>query len=49
VRTSGWKGKESWLLIKHRDEYSVEGFDAKDYDFSAATRRTLDQIASEGK
>ncbi|HYC11337.1 MAG TPA: DNA polymerase ligase N-terminal domain-containing protein [Nitrososphaerales archaeon] len=49
VRTSGWKGKESWLLIKHRDEYSVEGFDANDYDSSAATNRTLDQIASAGR
>jgi len=48
VRMSESKGKAMWLLIKHRDEHSVEGYNAADYDFSAATRRTLDQIASEG-
>jgi len=47
VRTKGWGGKESWLLIKHRDKYSHPGYDAKDYDFSAATNRSLAQIASE--
>jgi bifunctional non-homologous end joining protein LigD len=47
VRTAGFGGKESWLLIKHRDEYSQPGYDAKDYDFSAATNRSLAQIASE--
>jgi bifunctional non-homologous end joining protein LigD len=47
VRTKGFGGKESWLLIKHRDEYSQPGYDAKDYDFSAATKRSLAQIASE--
>ncbi len=47
VRTAGFGGKESWLLIKHRDKYSQQGYDAKDYDFSAATKRSLAQIASE--
>jgi len=45
VRTAGFGGKESWLLIKHRDEYSKTGYDANDYDFSAASNRTLTQIA----
>jgi len=45
VRTAGFGGKESWLLIKHRDEYSKTGYDANDYDFSAASKRTLTQIA----
>jgi bifunctional non-homologous end joining protein LigD len=49
VRTSMSKGREMWLLIKHRDEYSVKGYNANDYDSSAATHRTLDQIASEGR
>ena len=49
VRTSGLGGaREAWLLIKHRDEYCVAGYDAKDYDFSAATNRSLAQIAKEG-
>jgi len=47
VRTAMSKGKEMWLMIKHRDEYSVEGYNAGDHDFSAATHRTLDQIVSE--
>lgn len=46
VRTAGFGGKESWLLIKHRDEYSKEGYDAKDYDSSAVSRLSLAQIAA---
>jgi bifunctional non-homologous end joining protein LigD len=47
VRTAGFGGKESWLLIKHRDEYSISGYDAKDYDFSAVSGRSLARIAGE--
>lgn len=47
VRTNGWGGKESWLMIKHRDEYSRPGYDANDYDFSAVSRKTLSQIAGQ--
>jgi len=47
VRTKGFGGKESWLLIKHRDEYSQLGYDANDYDVSAASGRTLAQIAGQ--
>ena len=46
VRT-GFGGKEAWLLIKHRDEHSREGYDANDYDFSAVSKRSISQIASE--
>jgi len=45
VRTTGFGGKESWLLIKHRDEYSKTGYDANDYDFSATSNRSLTEIA----
>ncbi len=48
VRTKGIGGKESWLLIKHRDESSKEGFDANEYDFSAVSGRSLAEIAAEG-
>jgi bifunctional non-homologous end joining protein LigD len=48
VRTRGFGGKESWLLLKHRDEYSRDGYDAKDFDFSAATGRSMAEIAGEG-
>jgi len=47
VRTKGFGGKESWLLIKHRDEYSKDGYDANDHDFSAVSGRSLAQIASQ--
>jgi bifunctional non-homologous end joining protein LigD len=47
VKTAGFRGKESWLLIKHNDEYSRQGYDAKDYDFSAVSNRTLAQIAGQ--
>jgi bifunctional non-homologous end joining protein LigD len=48
VRTRGLGTKEAWLLIKHRDAYCVEGYDASDYDFSAETGRSMAQIAREG-
>ncbi len=47
VRTAGFGGKESWLLIKHADEYSQKGYDAGDYDFSAVSGRTLAEIAGQ--
>lgn len=46
VRTKGIKGKESWLLIKHRDKHCEEGYDANDYDFSAVSGLSLDEIAA---
>jgi bifunctional non-homologous end joining protein LigD len=47
IRTAVLRGKESWLLIKHRDQYSKAGHDAKDYDFSAASNRSLAQITAQ--
>ena len=48
VRTSGVQGREAWLLIKHRDEHCRPGFDANDHDYSAASGRTMAQIAESG-
>jgi bifunctional non-homologous end joining protein LigD len=49
IRTRGFGSmKEAWLMIKHRDEYCKSGFDAKDYDFSAKTNRSLAEIARRG-
>jgi bifunctional non-homologous end joining protein LigD len=45
-RKPGNKGTE-WLLIKHRDEYVQEPYDVDEYDHSALTHRTLDQIAAD--
>jgi bifunctional non-homologous end joining protein LigD len=40
------KGRAQWLLIKHRDEYAVEGSDVTaEYQTSVATRRTMEEIA----
>jgi bifunctional non-homologous end joining protein LigD len=47
VRTRGSAKKESWLLIKHHDEYVRPGYNANDYDFSAVSNRTLAEIASQ--
>lgn len=47
VRTSGMGGsKPAWLLIKHRDEFCVSGYEAADYDFSAVSGRSISQIAA---
>jgi bifunctional non-homologous end joining protein LigD len=50
VRTKGFGNSkaESWLLIKHRDEFVKKGYDAVDYDFSAVTNRSIAQIAKDG-
>ena len=45
-RKPGNKGTE-WLLIKHRDAYVQPGYDIDEYDYSALTKRTLDQIAGD--
>jgi bifunctional non-homologous end joining protein LigD len=47
VRTRGFGGKESWLLIKHRDEYCKTGYDANTYDFSAVSNLSLTEIAKQ--
>jgi bifunctional non-homologous end joining protein LigD len=40
-------GKAQWLLIKHRDEYALEGSDVTgDVLTSVATGRTMEEIAS---
>ena len=44
VRTRGFAGKESWLLIKHRDEHAKAGYDPNDFDVSAASGRSIAEI-----
>lgn len=44
IKTKGFGGKNAWLLIKHKDKFTKTGYDAKDFDFSAKTKRALSQI-----
>ena len=50
VRTKGWSGggdrsdRESWLLIKKRDEWAAEGWDAEAHPKSVKTGRTNDEV-----
>ena len=46
ARRPGSKGNE-WLLIKHRDENVVPGYDIDEYDYSVLTGRSLAQIAGD--
>ena len=47
VKTKGWGPKNSWLLIKHNDESVQSGYDANNYDFSAVSKKSIDEIAEE--
>lgn len=51
VKTKGFPpgkaGKNAWLLIKHDDKAVKKGYDAKDYDFSAVSNKSLEEIKSE--
>lgn len=45
LRSSGKKA--TWLLLKHHDEYAIQGYDANVYDFSAVSHRSLAEIATQ--
>jgi bifunctional non-homologous end joining protein LigD len=49
VKTRGFGPKNSWLLIKHKDEFIKAGFDAKDHDKSVRTKRTIADIQKESQ
>lgn len=47
IRIKGFsKTKESWLLIKHKDKYCKENYDAKNFNFSAKSGKCLEEITS---
>ncbi len=48
VRTRGFGGKPSWLLIKHRDEYASDVDVTTEQPKSIVSGRLLAQIAEEG-
>jgi bifunctional non-homologous end joining protein LigD len=46
-RTKGFppgSKKDNWLLLKHKDEFIKENYDAKDFDFSARSGKSLEEI-----
>lgn len=45
-RRAGSKGNE-WLMIKKHDEHEAEGYDIDQYDSSALTKRSMDEIAGD--
>jgi len=49
VKTRGFGPKNSWLLIKHQDEYCQKDYDANDYDISAVSNKSLAEITQENK
>jgi bifunctional non-homologous end joining protein LigD len=44
VKTKGWGPKNSWLLIKHADEFVEKDYDANTYDFSAKSGKSIEEI-----
>ncbi|HEY3930282.1 MAG TPA: non-homologous end-joining DNA ligase [Candidatus Koribacter sp.] len=47
-RRPGSKGTE-WLLIKHRDDAVQAGYNINEYDYSALSKRSLNEIAGDRK
>jgi len=43
IKTRGFGPKNSWLLIKHKDEFVIEGYDANAYDFSVKSKRRINE------
>jgi bifunctional non-homologous end joining protein LigD len=46
VKTRGWGPKNSWLLIKHDDEFVQKDYNANDYNVSAKSGKSIEEIAS---
>lgn len=44
VKTRGFAGKNAWLLIKHKDKYVKEGYDAKEFPKSVRSGKTIEQV-----
>lgn len=47
VRTKGMGKMDAWLLIKHRDEFCIEDYDANDFDSSAQSGRSMGEIGKD--
>ncbi|HLD01782.1 MAG TPA: DNA polymerase ligase N-terminal domain-containing protein [Patescibacteria group bacterium] len=40
----GFGGPKAWLMIKHKDEFVKPNYSAHEYDFSAVSKKSLDDI-----
>jgi bifunctional non-homologous end joining protein LigD len=49
IKTKGFGPKNAWLIIKHADEHTKAGYNANDYDVSARSQRSLEEIRSQAK
>lgn len=49
IKTKGFGGPKAWLLIKHKDEYVKSDYNANDYDFSAVSGKSIEEIRKAGK
>lgn len=48
VKTKRWGPKDAWLLIKHKDRYIEKGYNTSNYDFSAVSKRSIEEIQEKG-
>ena len=44
IKTKGFGGKNAWLLIKHKDKFVQEGYDANNYDISAVSGKSMEEV-----
>lgn len=49
VKTKNFGPKNSWLLIKHADQYVKKNYDANEYDYSAVSNKSIKEIATNSK
>lgn len=49
IKTKGFGGPNAWLMIKHKDEFIEEGYDAKQHDVSVVSGKTIDQIVADSE
>lgn len=47
IKTRGFGGPNAWLLIKHKDDFVKQGYDAKTFDFSAVSGKTMEEIKND--
>jgi hypothetical protein len=47
IKTKGFAGPKAWLLIKHDDEYVKKDYNANDYEISAISGKSIEEIKKE--